>query len=393
MTTFNELLGTKPGDTESAVKQRYKLLSTRVHPDKGGSKALMQLVRHSYDNIIKGRGENLLSIPASASVSQGGALERELVKIKKERDELTALNQLLKVQLNQAQKGKSIGANANANANANAAAGADFSRKIAQLEGELVLIKEERNRLINQKDSAIAEQHKLAGELRRALSDNEVMETELDRKLGVKMPGLLVWAQKFWLPAMAMSSLVVVLALSVKMLDWSFVTEWFSDAPPDAAPPKVRVVHAKPSQKEVLVEEREAPDTQGSDTASRNLPFLKLTQRTGVWALASYTESDKPYIAIRSENGSYIVNDCSGDFRLYLNEPLKPLRVAANLIYQHQNQHFHVYKIPYGQGSSPESWLQSRKLKINEEFFTSKSFKTSRVALIGQCNNLINVKK
>ncbi|WP_394213020.1 hypothetical protein [Enterovibrio calviensis] len=383
MTTFNELLGTKPGDAESTVKQRYKLLSTRVHPDKGGSKALMQLVRHAYDNTIKGRGENALSLPASASFSDGGALERELLKTKKERDELAALNQLLKVQLSQAQKGKSVGANTSS------ASGADFSRKIAQLEGELVLLKEERNRLSNQKDSAIAEQHKLAGELRRALSDNEVMETELDRKSGVKTPGLLLWAQKFWLPAMAMSSLVVVVALGMKMLDWSFVTGWLDDTSPEVAPPRVRVVHAKPSEKEVQKIERDAQEAQDDNTSTSSLPFLKLTQKTGVWSLASYTESDKPYIAIRSDNGSYIVNDCTGDFRLYLNEPLKPLRVAANLIYQHQNQHFHVYKIPYGQGSSPESWLQSRKLEINEELFTSKSFRTSRVALVNQCQKMM----
>ncbi|MGF1767181.1 hypothetical protein L4D06_07320 [Enterovibrio makurazakiensis] len=379
MTTFNELLGTKPGDTESTVKQRYKLLSTRVHPDKGGSKALMQLVRHAYDNIVKGRGESALSIPASVSASGASslALERELLRAKKERDEFEALNQLLKVQLTQARKGQGIGVNTNANA--------DFSRKVAQLEGELVLLKEERNRLALQKESAIAEQNKLAGELRRALSDNEVMETELDRKSGMKMPGLLIWAQKFWLPAMAMSSLVIVLVLSVKMLDWSFVTGWFDETPPEAAAPIVRVVHAKPSEEQVALAVSNVLDAVQTETETQALPFLKLTQKTGIWSLASYTESNKPYIAIRSDNGSYIVNDCSGDFSLYLNEPYKPLRVAANLIYQHQNQHFHVYRIPYGQGSSAKSWIQSRKLKINEEFFTSKSFKSSRLELLDQC--------
>ncbi|WP_028024140.1 hypothetical protein [Enterovibrio calviensis] len=382
MTTFNELLGTKPGDTESTVKQRYKLLSTRVHPDKGGSKALMQLVRHAYDNIVKGRGESALSVPAAASAGGANslALERELSRVKKDRDELEALNQLLKVQLSQAQKGQSIGANINASA--------DFSRKVAQLEGELVLLKEERNRLAHQKESAIAEQNKLAGELRRALSDNEVMETELDRKSGLKMPGLLIWAQKFWLPAMAMSSLVIVVALSVKMIDWSFVTVWFDEKPPEAAAPVVRVVHAKPSEKVLPLAESDAMDTEMTEDETRALPFLKLTQQTGIWSLASYTESNQPYIAIRSDNGSYIVNDCSGDFRLYLNKPYKPLRVAANLIYQHQNQHFHVYRIPYGQGSSPKSWTQSRKLKINEEYFTSQAFTSSRVELLDQCQKI-----
>ncbi|PCS22934.1 hypothetical protein BTN49_1492 [Candidatus Enterovibrio escicola] len=57
---------------------------------------------------------------------------------------------------------------------------------------------------------------------------------------------------------------------------------------------------------------------------------------------------------------------------MYINKHFKPLRVAANLIYLRQNQHFHVDQIPYGQGSSPESWLQSRKLQINKEYFTSE---------------------
>ncbi|CZF78579.1 hypothetical protein GCE9029_00929 [Grimontia celer] len=373
MTTFNEILGTKSGDPESTVKQRYKLLSVRVHPDKGGSKALMHLVRHSYDNIIKGKGEHPLAIPSVSSGGNTTALARELAAVKKERDEFSALNQLLKVQLNQSRKGNTGGS------------GIDYSRKIAQLEGEMVLLKEERNRLQSQKDAAIVEQGKLAGELRRALSENEMLETELERNSGVKMPGAVQWAQKFWLPAMAMSSLIVVLFLGASMVNWSAMTTWFDSEEPEVTPPTVRVVHAEPKNQTIADNEPTIEEIVPTMEETLRLPFLKLTSKTGVWSLASYTESNRPYISIRSANGSYIVNDCSGEFRLYLNEPLKPLRVAANLIYLHQNQHFHVYRIPYGQGSSADSWLQSRKLEINDELFTSESFRDSRDALLKKC--------
>ncbi|EOD78389.1 hypothetical protein D515_02960 [Grimontia indica] len=378
MTTFNEILGTKSGDPESTVKQRYKLLSVRVHPDKGGSKALMHLVRHSYDNIVKGKGEHPLAIPAVSFATGGNtaALERELSAVKKERDELSALNQLLKVQLNQARKGSTNTSNST-----------DYSRKIAQLEGEMVLLKEERNRLQSQKDAAIVEQGKLAGELRRALSENEMLETELERNAGVKMPGAVQWAQKFWLPAMAMSSLVAVLFLGATMVNWSAMTVWFDSEEPEVTPPKVTVVHAKPKSPIAADNEPATEDNTPVMSEALRKPFLQLTNKTGVWSLASYTETERPYIAIRSDNGSYIVNDCSGEFRLYLNEPFKPLRVAANLIYLHQNQHFHVYKIPYGQGSSAESWLQSRKLQINDELFTSEAFRDSRSALLEKCRS------
>ncbi|WP_223824273.1 hypothetical protein [Candidatus Enterovibrio escicola] len=106
--------------------------------------------------------------------------------------------------------------------------------------------------------------------------------------------------------------------------------------------------------------------------AQQPLPFLRSTNKAGILLLGSYTVSNKPYISIRSDKGSYIVNACAGKFTLYINKHFKPLRVAANLIYLRQNQHFHVYQIPYGQGSSPESWLQSRKLQINKEYFTSE---------------------
>ncbi|MGF1705381.1 hypothetical protein [Enterovibrio baiacu] len=377
MTTFNDLLGTSPNTPAATVKQRYKLLSARVHPDKGGSPALMHLVRHAYENVAKGKGQNLLTIPASASVREGGTFESELNKLRKEKEELSALNQLLKGQLAQAKKGTTSREGPIKNT--------ELLRKISLLEGEIVLLKDERSRLMPQKDAAIAEQQKLAAELRRVLSENEVLETELDRTSGVKSPGLMPWASKFWLPAVIVSLSFAVVIFGAKQVNWPAFTLWFDDVPSEPKAPTVRVIYANDEtndQQEAVIE---PVDAQQKALSNEPLPFLQLTNKPGVWSLSSFTVSEEPYIAIRSDRGSYVVSDCSGGFNLYLNKPYKPLRVPANLIYLHQNQHFHVYDIPYGQGSSSESWMQSRKLQINDEYFTSNEFKTSAMALLEKC--------
>lgn len=379
MTTFNDILGTTSSDSAEAIKQRYKLLSIRVHPDKGGSKALMHLVRSAYDHAAKGRGDVPVNMPAAANSGRNVETERELARLRKEKEELQALNALLKTQLAHAQKGAGSAATN---------AGADYARKIAQLEGELVLAKEEKNRVLRQKDAAVAEQHKMAGELRRALSENEVLETELARDNGFASPKAFRWLQRIWLPAMTMSALGAVLFMGATMVNWSFVSAWFDPAEAEPMPPPARVIYAAPESKTATLNQPAIPDNDESNRIAGPQPFLQLKETSGTWSLAAYTENDKPYISIRSPNGSYVVNDCSGDFTLYLNEPFKPLRVAANLIYMHQNQHFHVYKIPYGQGSSPESWLQSRKLEINNEFYTSDAFSTSLEALLQRCRNV-----
>ncbi|WP_332308887.1 hypothetical protein [Enterovibrio coralii] len=187
MTTFNELLGTKSGDSDTVIKQRYKLLSHRVHPDKGGSKALMQLVRHAYENVSKGKGDGFLTPPASVSMGNGGVSDAEVQKIRRERDELHALNQLLKAQLAQAKSGMKTQSGGDSTG---------FQRKIAQLEGEIVLLKDERNRLKAQKDEAVSEQNKLAGDLRRALSENEVLETDLHNAPSIQLASITSWLSR-----------------------------------------------------------------------------------------------------------------------------------------------------------------------------------------------------
>lgn len=371
MTTFNEILGTTAKDLQATVKQRYKLLCNRVHPDKGGSKALMQLVCHAYENISKGKGECALTLAPAMPDKEKERLNKELTAAQKERDALFGLNKQLSAQL-----AKKTPPSPNLNA--------DYGRKIALLEGEILLLKEDRHRINGQKDAAMAEQYKLATELRKALTENEIVETDSNHKLSANFFNTRLRNYAPLYSVLGLFLLSGIVFFTATAIDWDDVSAMFK-AKQVEKPPKVRVVHApQREQKAEKVVTEVKNDEQDQD--NRHLqPFLQLSNDSGIWSLAAYQGTAKPYIAIRSDNGSYVVNDCSGSFTFYLNQSYKPLRVAANLIYSHQNQQFHVYKIPYGQGSSPHSWLQSRKLQINDDYFTSEKFGVSRAALAEHC--------
>lgn len=71
MTTHHSLLGIDSTSTTEEIKKRYKYLSSRVHPDKGGSNELFKLVKLAYDQSMNGRGhEPIFNTKSSESVEQ-----------------------------------------------------------------------------------------------------------------------------------------------------------------------------------------------------------------------------------------------------------------------------------------------------------------------------------
>jgi cell division septation protein DedD len=58
MTTFHEILGTTKDSTTQEVKKRYKLLSAKCHPDKGGSNELFKLIKLAFDKVLAGYGQH-----------------------------------------------------------------------------------------------------------------------------------------------------------------------------------------------------------------------------------------------------------------------------------------------------------------------------------------------
>lgn len=61
MTTFHDILGTTKASTTQEIKKRYKLLSAKCHPDKGGTGALFKLVKLAFDRITEGYGDDIYS--------------------------------------------------------------------------------------------------------------------------------------------------------------------------------------------------------------------------------------------------------------------------------------------------------------------------------------------
>ena len=98
MTTYHELLGTSEEDSARNIKQRYRLLSARLHPDKGGSKAMMQLLSFAYEKVQGGCGNDnidMLKVDFS-SEQQLKSMTLELARLKRELEGLRTENQSLK---------------------------------------------------------------------------------------------------------------------------------------------------------------------------------------------------------------------------------------------------------------------------------------------------------
>ncbi|NOI89375.1 J domain-containing protein [Vibrio splendidus] len=61
MITFHEILGTTNTSTTQEIKKRYKLLSVKCHPDKGGSNELFKIIKLAFDKAIEGNGSHVFS--------------------------------------------------------------------------------------------------------------------------------------------------------------------------------------------------------------------------------------------------------------------------------------------------------------------------------------------
>ncbi|WP_439437875.1 DnaJ domain-containing protein [Salinivibrio costicola] len=95
MTTWNELLGVNAGETAAQVKQRYKRLSSRVHPDKGGSTGLMQLVSEAYQAVKSGKGDDS-ALGQTQNEGSQAALRSQIARLQKELAVLQEENRTLK---------------------------------------------------------------------------------------------------------------------------------------------------------------------------------------------------------------------------------------------------------------------------------------------------------
>ena len=100
---------------------------------------------------------------------------------------------------------------------------------------------------------------------------------------------------------------------------------------------------------------------------------IELTRIVGEWTLFQPIVQP-PYIAIRNQAGSYIVQRCNRHFYYYVNMTQQRTALPANLRFMYQQQNFLVFNIGYGIGSERDHWVHSQSIKINREYFSNTSF-------------------
>lgn len=69
MTTHFQLFALDDNATQQQIKTRYKQLLVRCHPDKGGSSALVVLIKDSYQHLMSGQGQLTVSSDYDAATA------------------------------------------------------------------------------------------------------------------------------------------------------------------------------------------------------------------------------------------------------------------------------------------------------------------------------------
>lgn len=377
MTTWNELLGVGASESAEQIKQRYRQLSIRVHPDKGGSTGLMQLVSEAYQAVKNGKGDHS---PLDSQQSAGGtaALRSQVARLQKELAALQQENRTLRAR----QANNQIPAHLTAKIAKLEFDNRQWREHYQKLEKQHHVLEEQHQRLSKQHDSDKKESKQLNRELKQALSQIEQLETELKHKatpvtLKVAKPGL-AWR---WV----LASWGVIAVLMLPTSHWqSMMSTLLGQSAPEVAQ-RVRIVEPLENNQTTAPAPTPTPQVSDSRASMPTAPMIQLTATANQWHVNQFDKVPQPYLALRSEQGSYVVANCQGEFYVYLNTTFQPLRVPPNLDYITQRQHFHVYAIPYGQGASIDSWQLARKVKIFDDTFVSEDLAPQLSAFEQSC--------
>jgi hypothetical protein len=376
MTSFHDILGTNQDTPQSDIKRRYKHLSNRSHPDKGGSKALMQLISEAYKYVSEGKGQQeafntayVQTKSVEKYLNQIHRLQNDYRHLKVERD--TLVKKLASAQ-KEAQQ-----------------AFADSSMHIHNMKNttsnDIGKLQEENIRLAQ-----------LLAETRRELAaknhSNGVSTTEnntadptvLTSKVVSQIKSLGYFKPKRVGLALLVPLMLAVLLLSAGKAPWQAVLAWFNhqDREPNAI---ATIVDVNPLDVVNTTTSNQVDTTAVLAIKPEPIARIQIDKVIGQWQLKFYENSQKPYIAVRSEKGSYIVKSCDSGFEYYLNETVRSRRLAANMIFDRKERHFIVYNIPYGKGSSAANWSDSKSVLLNEEYFSNTGFSESFSRLNNAC--------
>ncbi|MCW8329835.1 J domain-containing protein [Photobacterium sp. SDRW27] len=382
MTTFHDILGTDKKHSQADIKRRYKLLSSRCHPDKGGSKALMQLIGQSYEQVNAGKGheEAVRTIFVKDSAADGYKIA--LHQLEQELQALKQINESLNQQLSEEQAKSQQFAEAS-----------QRKFEVEDLEEELLRVRRENRRLKKQLEEARWE---LSNKVRAVTTTTQEEDSpssfqsssspnEISPKVFKQIKALGYFnVRKLGLTLM-LPVLVVGLVLSLGTEPW-FALLAMLDEPRKKPEAVVTILDSNPADNVQSQDEPELHADRSVPEKPKPVPRIQLANVAGVWQLRHFENTENPYISVRSDKGSYIVKSCQGNFQYYRNSNLRSTRLSANLIFDKQERHFLIYNIPYGNGSFAANWAESKSLLINKEYFPNKGFSDAYYELQIACS-------
>lgn len=352
MDCYHDILGTTPNSSEQEIKRQYKLLSNRVHPDKGGNPALMMLINRAYEKVVSGSGVQDVYSSSSAdaeTVMQTQSMHKLLIKLKHENSKLQQENLKYATQQQKMDSGNTPDSKA-------------LQQKLNQANQELmktrISLSEAEKQILTFKNS----QNQLHKHANKPASPSRV---KLIAVITIILLSLVVgvnWYQQI-------ESNVITFIRSL-------INEPVIEKQVDTIKPQ-QIPEASSSHQTYSDEFDAVPEAEALN--------IMASQSSGQWQLRYYMNSFIPYIAIKNEQGSLIVSNCEADFFYYHHRPTRPLRVAANLEYIRPEGGRFVYHILYGNGASVQSWQKSKLLRFDQDSFKNTQFTEALNQLKVQC--------
>ncbi|PSW21528.1 molecular chaperone DnaJ [Photobacterium sanctipauli] len=377
MTSFHDILGTNNNSTPAEIKRCYKQLSNRCHPDKGGSKALMQMVSQAYDKVSAGKGNE----EAVRTVLVKGQPGNDQWKEKYQKLEIahTALRhdyQSLERQLKSAKEKLQQTANQTH----------EEDRLKAALEEDVKILRRENRRLQKQLDSArweLSDRARGVVPTQSANSSSASESSPISASLAEQIEAIGSVNYRKWALLVCVPLLLLGAAYQYGEQGWKAMQGWFIE--PEQTEPTVRIVEAINNNEPEAGELANQQQPTLAQEPPKPVPQIRLVKDIGVWQLSYYENTEQPYISVRSEKGSYIVKNCQSDFQYYRNANVRSRRMAANLIFDKRERQFEVFNIPYGNGSFAANWAASKSLLINKEYFPNDNFSRAYDELQTHC--------
>ncbi|UXI00037.1 J domain-containing protein [Photobacterium sp. TY1-4] len=379
MTTFHDILGTDRHTPADELKRRYKLLSSRLHPDKGGSKAMMQLLVQAYDKISQGKGHEEAVRTIAVKGASSERYQAQCRQLEREVEALQRINDDLTLQLQREKRQQK--------------ATEDLERVAAACEEDLKLLRRENIRLTKQLDEArrkLSESTRTVTRFEPERKTNRKAEAGTLNPLSQVSPAVLNQLKSLGRvnlrrsALMAMPLVVVAGLIAAGKAPWVSLMAMFDEPPP---PPEIKmtILNYNPDDAMPASPTQDAMPVPVEPVTRPPAPRIRLINLVGHWDLQQYENLPQPYIRVRSDKGSYIVKGCDGDFQYYRNSHLRAGRLAANLIFERHDRHFQVYNIPYGNGSFATNWADSQSLLINNEYFPNQGFVEAYQQLQQRC--------